>query len=223
MSDLIMPDLHPSQFQNNTINKVSNNTKSTKTFVDLNNEKNNIDVSSTIKDTVDRIGLPPKSFPLTENDTEFSESNTGYTRFGETSLTYLFFSKDNITNIQNVIKMLVHKQLNYVISNQSITDLEIIMRSIFLAYSEHPPLIDSTMSSEQILMLQKLYTKEVARLNELVINTTVPLICSQIQQYLDYLRDSSSGLRTIPRSINTSNSGEKQYRSITNVLLGSSL
>ena len=97
------------------------------------------------------------------------------------------------------------------------------MRSVFLAYSEHPPLLDETMSKEKIKFLLKLYTREVARLNQLVIDTIVPKVCSQVQAYLDYLRDSSSGLRTIPRAISTSISGTKSYRSITNILTGSSL
>ena len=97
------------------------------------------------------------------------------------------------------------------------------MRSIFLSCSEHPLLIDETMPKEEINILLKLYTNEVARLNQLVIDTIVPLICSQLQQYISYLQDSSRGLQPIPRSINTSVTGTKQFRSITNILTGSSL
>jgi hypothetical protein len=119
--------------------------------------------------------------------------------------------------------MLVYKQMNYVISDQNVTDLQIVMRSVFLAYSEHPPLLDETMSKEKIKFLLKLYTLEVARLNQLVIDTIVPDICSQVQAYLHYLRDAGTPLKTIPRAISTSVAGEKAYRSVTNVLLGTPL
>ena len=215
------PDLHPSQFQNNI--SVSNNIKSTRTLISLTNERKNVFQS----DTFDISKLEPqKSFNLTSDDKSLSGSNTRFlfkNLYGETPLTFLFFSKDNIDNIQNLTKMLVYKQMNYTISNQNITDLHIIMRSVFLSYSEHPPLLDETMAKEKIDKLKKLYTKEVDRLNTLVIDIVVPKVCSGVQAYLDYLRDSSSGLRTIPRSVNTSVAGTKQFRSITNILTGSSL
>ena len=222
MSDkLLNPDLHPSQFQNNTINNVSNNIKSTRTLVSLANQRKNIFGELEISKLE-----APGSFNFTLDDKSLSGSNTRFlfkNLYGETPLTFLFFSEDNIHNIQNLTKMLVYKEMNYVISEQNITDLQIVMRSIFLSLSEHPPLIDETMSKQRINQLLKLYTQEVDRLNTLVIDTIVPKVCSGVQAYLDYLRDSSSGLRTIPRSISTSVAGTKQYRSVTSTLLGTTL
>jgi len=229
---LVNPNLHPSQFQNNAVNDVSNNIKETRTLVGLTNERKNIfglkgDKDKDNSQMVDISKLEsPGTYAFTSDDQQLSGSNTRFlfkNLYGETPLTFLFFSEDNIHNIQNLTKMLVYKQMNYIISDQNVTDLQIVMRSIFLAYSEHPKLIDETMSKAEISFLLKQYTNEIARLNQLVISSIVPKVCSQVQQYLDYLRDSSSGLRTIPRSINTSISGTKAYRSITNILTGSSL
>lgn len=222
---LINTDLHPSQFQNNSVNNVSNNIKETRTLVSLTNERKNIFGSKDTSTDISKLESPG-SYDLTVNDKQLSGSNTRFlfkNLYGETPLTFLFFSEDNINNIQNLTKMLVYKQMNYVISNQNVTDLQIILRSVFLAYSEHPKLIDETMSKKEINMLLKLYTNEVARLNQLVIDTIVPKICSQVQQYLSYLKDANSPIQPIPRSLNTSISGTKQYRSITSTLLGTPL
>jgi len=228
--NLANPDMHPSQFQNNAINNVSNNIKQNRTLVSLTNERKNVFGLNSDQENSQQIDISklesPGTYAFTSDDAKVSGSNTRFlfkNLYGETPLTFLFFSEDNIRNIQNLTKMLVYKQMNNVISDQNVTDLQIVMRSIFLAYSEHPKLIDETMSKEEISVLLKQYTNEVDRLNQLVINSIVPDICSQVQAYLDYLRDSSSGLRTIPRAISTSISGTKSYRSITNILTGSSL
>lgn len=231
-SNLANPDMHPSQFQNNAINNVSNNIKQTRTLVSLTNERKNVfglnnDQGQENSQIVDISKLEaPGTYAFTSDDKQLSGSNTRFlfkNLYGETPLTFLFFSEDNIRNIQNLSKMLVYKQMNYVISDQNVTDLQIVMRSIFLAYSEHPPLLDETMPKEKINILLKMYTQEVARLNQLVIDAIVPDICSQVQQYLDFLRDSGTPLRTIPRAQSTSIAGTKAYRSATNVWLGTPL
>lgn len=228
--NLVNPDMHPSQFQNNAINSVSNNIKETRTLVSLTDERKNVfglnnDQENSQKIDISNLEAPGK-YAFTSDDQKLSGSNTRFlfkNLYGETPLTFLFFSEDNIRNIQNLTKMLVYKQMNYVISDQNVTDLQIILRSIFLSYSEHPKLIDETMSEEEIQFLKKQYTNEIARLNQLVLSTIVPKVCSQIQAYLDYLNDSSSGLRTIPRAQSTSIAGTKAYRSATNVWLGTPL
>lgn len=231
-ANLVNPDMHPSQFQNNVINNVSNNIKETRTLVSLTNERKNIfglnsDQNQDNSQIVDISKLEsPGTYAFTSDDAQVSGSNTRFlfkNLYGETPLTFLFFSKDNIRNIQNLTKMLVYKQMNHVISDQNVTDLQIILRSVFLAYSEHPPLLDETMPKEKINLLLKMYTQEVAKLNQLVIDTIVPKICSQVQQYLDFLRDSGTPLRTIPRAQSTSIAGTKAYRSATNVWLGTPL
>lgn len=230
-ANLVNPDMHPSQFQNNAINNVSNDIKETRTLVSLTNERKNVfglnNDQGKENSQIDISKLEsPGAYAFTSDDKQLSGSNTRFlfkNLYGETPLTFLFFSEDNIRNIQNLSKMLVYKQMNYVISDQNVTDLQIILRSIFLAYSEHPKLIDETMSKTEISLLLKMYTNEVERLNELCVNIIVPKVCSQVQQYLDYLHDSSSGLRTIPRAISTSIAGTKAYRSVTSTLLGTPL
>lgn len=165
-------------------------------------------------------------YSLTVDDEMLSESNTKYifrNLYGETLLTSLFFSKTNIENIQKVIRFIVFKETKYVIDNQSINELLIIMRSIFLEYSAHPKLIDEKMSTDEKNMLLTQYRNEVKRLNEIVINTVVPKIVSQMLQYINYLNDASQAPQYMDRPKNESVSGQRQYRSITEVLTGSDL
>lgn len=165
----------------------------------------------------------PGKYNLTPDDKQISGSNTRFlfkNLYGETPLTFLFFSDKNIQNIQNLVKLNVHKEMNYIIDDQSVNELMIIMRSIFLEYSAHPPLISDKMSEKERQVLFKKYTNEVDRLNKIVVREIVPKIVSQIQQYVDYLRDASQQPYYMDKPKNESVKGQKQYRSITQVLAG---
>lgn len=174
------------------------------------------------------IGNLPNSnkHPLTLNDKQISQNNTKQVFkniYDNTLLTEMYFSKQNIQNIQNIIKYLVHKETNYVVDDQSYTELLIVMRSIFLEYSAHPPYIHNDMSQSAKNELYKKYTIEVDRLNQIVVNSIVPKIISQLQQYIDYLKDASTQPTQIERPQNESIAGQRQYRSITQVLIGGNL
>jgi hypothetical protein len=167
----------------------------------------------------------PGSFKLTV-DNKISGSNTRYlfkNLYGETLLTFLFFSEKNIDNIQNLIKFVVHRETKYVIDNQSMNELLIIMRAVFLEYSRHPKLITEDMSKKERNELLKQYSQEVERLNTIVINQIVPKIISQLQQYIDYLKDASEQPYYMDKPQNDSIKGQREYRSTTQVLIGSDL
>lgn len=161
-------------------------------------------------------------YHLTPNDNR-SASNPIKNLVAETLLSQMFFSEQNIQSIQNIIRFLVHKHSNVVIDNQSRQELLIIMRSVYLEYSSHPPIIDSNSPVEEKLKLTPKYTAEVGRLNEITVNQIVPRILSGLQQYLDYIRDASEPQRIMERPTNDSVAGKKEYRSITGVLLGTEL
>jgi tetrahydromethanopterin S-methyltransferase subunit H len=97
------------------------------------------------------------------------------------------------------------------------------MRALFLEYSLHPKLITDKMSEQESAELLKKYTTEVSRLNTIVVNQVVPKIISQIQQYVDYLRDASTQPYYMDKPKNDSVKGQKQYRSTTQVLTGGDL
>lgn len=177
------------------------------------------------KSKIDEL-ISPGSYNFNTNDDSLSGSNTRHlfkNLYGETLLTFLFFSKTNIDNIQDILKFVVHRETKYIIDNQSVNELLIVMRALFLEYSLHPKLITEEMSDKERSELLKKYTKEVERLNMIVINQVVPKIISQIQQYVDYLRDASEQPYYMDKPQNDSVKGQKQYRSTTQVLIGGEL
>lgn len=167
--------------------------------------------------------VSPGAYKLTPDDKDIAKSNTKYmfrNLWGETLLTYLFFSDENVKNIQNLIRLAIHKEFNYVIDNQSVNELLIVMRAIFLEYSAHPPLPKANITEQEKQELYKKYTKEVNRLNKIVIDDVVPRVATQLQQYLDYLRDASKINYQQEQPLNVSIKGQREYRSPTQVWFG---
>lgn len=219
-ASLSNPDFHPSQFQDVNIN-ARDNIKGDRTLLSVREERG----KSLVTDDLNRLESPG-SFKMTVDDKTISGSNTKHmfkNLYGETPLTFLFFSSDNVSNIQKLIRFVVFKETGQKIDDQSQTDLLIIMRSIFLEYHRHPLLIDETMKEAQKRELLKQYTLEVSRLNELVINETVPRIISNLEQYVHYLYDCSSQPVPMEKPKSDSVSGTRTLRSTTQILLGGSL
>jgi hypothetical protein len=210
-------NLHPSQYQINN----GGNLKQNRTLLSVTQEREKILSTDNLK----KLESPGKyNFTVDDNTLRGTNTNSLFKNlYGETPLTFLFFSKQNVDNVQKLIRMLVNKHTGQNIDNQSNTELLIIMRSIFLEYSRHPKLIDESMSENVKKQLLTQYTLEVDRLNKLVLDATVPLIISQLQQYLIYLDDASSPLRVMDKPLSTSVKGTKNYRSSTQVLLGGDL
>lgn len=145
--------------------------------------------------------------------------NISKTVYAKNLLADLFFSDSNIKNIQNLIKFTVHAKTSERIDDQSQDELFIIMRSVFLSYAQFPPALENGLTNDETNAIKEMYRKEIHRLNELVINETVPDIISQLKQYKDYLRDISTA-PFIENPQNVSIKGQREYRSITEVLTG---
>jgi hypothetical protein len=214
-------DAHPSFFQDVNIN-AKENLKNKRTLLSVTTDRE----SKLVTSNLNKLESSGK-FNFTEDkNVELTGSNTRHlfrNLYGETPLTFLFFSKENINNIQNVIRHLIYKEIFQVIDTQNLTELMIIMRSIFLEYHRHPKLLTPNMSESEKSKLTKQYTDEVSRLNDLVINDTVPKIISQLQQYIDYLKDCSTPRSIMEKPESTSVTGTRNIRSVTNVLLGTTL
>ena len=214
-------DAHPTFFQDVNIN-AKENIKNQRTLLSVSVDRESKLVTSDLNKLES-----PGNFNFTERkDVELTGSNTRHlfrNLYGETPLTFLFFSKQNINNIQNVIRHLIYKELLQVIDYQDNTELMIIMRSIFLEYHRHPKLLTPYMSDSEKIKISQEYTDEVKRLNELVINDTVPRIISQLQQYINYLKDSSTPRYIMDKPKSDSVSGIRSLRSVTSVLLGTQL
>ncbi len=120
----------------------------------------------------------------------------------QTQLNQLFFSKANMSIIQNKIRYQVYlnTEKKHIIDNQSDVELEIVMRSVYLQHSPNLP----NQIKEQIVYL-----------NDLVTNWCVEKIIPEIYQYFGYLKEVSHMPVPIEHPVNISSKGTKNLRSVT--------
>lgn len=85
-----------------------------------------------------------------------------------------FFSPENIANLQRQIKSAVKVRGGYSIDDQSVDELQIIMRSFYLQYGKNLPTN---------------IPGQIAELNKLVIDWSTPTIISEIEMHMHYQRD----------------------------------
>jgi hypothetical protein len=106
-------------------------------------------------------------------------------------LSRAFFSIENQQILQNGIRAGVYQQSSgkYIISQQSITDLKMIMRALFLEHSANRP--------DHI-------ADQIRELNEYVLNYCIPRVFSEAKGYLKYIQDASTLVVPLARPIHAS-------------------
>ena len=118
-----------------------------------------------------------------------------------TTLSEVFFSKENIDYIQNKIQSSVINETNgrHRIGRQSDTELSIIMRSVFLQFARNSD-ID--------------IRGQITELDNKVVEECVPTILSGIEQYLKYKNDVSTLRKPIemPQSFNSKGEKSLEYK-----------
>ncbi len=114
-----------------------------------------------------------------------------------TPLTQSFFSPENAKLIQNAIRRYVFEKSQpkgYVIDDQSMDELKIIMRAIYYQYGRNLPFD---------------IPQQVTELNEKVVNWSAPHILSAVEHYYYYLNDISHMPVPLQQAQNLSASGTK--------------
>ena len=113
------------------------------------------------------------------NNKSTSYKNAMVGNLENTLLSNAFFSAENIQIIQNSIKAGVYHLSNgqHVIGNQDEDTLKIIMRSIFLQFSNNNP---------------NNITQQITDLNKLVTEYCIPNINNEADAYLKYKKDVST-------------------------------
>jgi hypothetical protein len=94
-------------------------------------------------------------------------------------LSQVFFSAENIQIIQNGLRAGVHamSEGRFMVPNQNLDTLKIIMRSIYLQYAQN---------------IADRITEEVERLNTMVLDYAVPNVYGEAVAYMNYIRDQST-------------------------------
>ena len=118
-----------------------------------------------------------------------------------TLLNTVYFSKDNLDIVQNMIRYRIFKKSNekFVISRQSDLDVIVIMRSIFL---QHSPNLSCKIK------------EQISYLNNLVVEWIIPRVYSEIEQHIGYINNVEFLPTPIGRPLNLSSKGERTLKSI---------
>lgn len=173
-----------------------------------------------VKDLLDNKSLQEVQFSLLRNgrvDIEgipiegsyslYEEKDTGTRKYRteavkgiltENRLQEVFFSKENIDIIQRLIiyHVKVQSKGTYNITRQSDSNLQVIMRSVYLQYGKN--------QNNNIV-------QQVKELNNMVLGYAVPNILSNISQYLYYKKDVSRLPIPIDRPMYISPAGTRTH------------
>lgn len=108
-----------------------------------------------------------------------------------------FFTRENVRRIQEALKKGVYEasgNKKYQISEQSVDEITMIMRAMYLQYSRNTP-----------------YNIEgqVKELNDMVVKWSVPRILSEVEAHFHYLKDISTLPVPLPQPIHLSSAGTK--------------
>jgi hypothetical protein len=127
--------------------------------------------------------------------TEYRESMTNV--WENNVLSQVFFSAENIQIIQNALRKGVFdlSKGKYIVPNQNIDALKIIMRSNYLTFAEH--------HKEDI-------TGQVERLNQFVLDYCVPFVFNETKFYMKYLEDQS----TIAMPFDKTSKNDRMYKQL---------
>jgi hypothetical protein len=142
---------------------------------------------------------PPKPFFLTpeKKNIQYYENNSLVGIQTVTPLSKAFFSEKNFDQIQNMIRYNVYLRSGkkHIIGRQSDTQLQIIMRSIYLQNSKN---------------LQTDIKNQIKELNKLVLDYCVPNILVEVEQYMQYKVSVSKIPEPIPLAVSTNNTDKNQ-------------
>lgn len=120
-----------------------------------------------------------------------------------TSLSDMFFSKENVDRIQKKIKSAVKTMSNGKFRmdvDQDELELNLAMRAVFLDYGKNLP---------------NHLVRQVKVLNQQVLDYIMPEVMTNVNQYYGYLKDISQPYKTLPRPMNVNNAGTKTLPSMT--------
>jgi Family of unknown function (DUF5761) len=166
-------------------------------------------IETQVDNSWNKVGKNYKEYSLSENIKITKKSRNvvydmlrGIQEPGVFSM--LFFSCENIAEIQKLIKYNVYKQGKFRIDNQAEQEILIIMRAIYLQFAKIPS-------------QQEYYTQEIARLNQMVTERAIRTILSEITQQQKYLYDIANPVYIKSYGINDTITG-KDIRDTSDII-----
>jgi len=135
------------------------------------------------------------SYPKQTEKTFASDMLRG--NWDHTALSDAFFTRSNANKIQEEMKKEIYRisgPKKWVIDNQDVDELKMIMRAMYLQYGKNNPFdIEG----------------QINELNQLVVKWSVPRIMSEIEQYNYYLNDISHMPIPLQQPMNMSSAGTR--------------
>ena len=130
------------------------------------------------------------------NSTKYSFRDSMAGNWYDTQLSNAFFSSKNIQIIQNGIRAGVYNKSNqqYVVAEQNMDELQIIMRAIFLQYSKNLP---TNIPSQ------------IKDLNKIVLEYSINQVYGEADGYMKYKRDASTLVVPLAMPIMVSTNGKQ--------------
>ena len=117
--------------------------------------------------------------------------------WAENTLNRAFFSPENMKILQNAIRKEVYdrsKEKKWVIDEQSVDELQIVMRAIYFQYGKN---------------LENNIPGQIKDLNDLVVEYIVPKILSEVSMYFYYLEDISKLPTPLSHPVTMTSAGTK--------------
>lgn len=136
------------------------------------------------------------------NKDDIAKKNILYGTLTRSDLSDTFFSNSNMNRIQKqlIYRVYVASGGKYKISPQSNTELQVIMRAMYLQYGKNLPYkIDD----------------QINELNRHVVEFCLPKVISEIKQYMFYVNDIQRLPAQISLPINVSSAGTRTLKSVT--------
>jgi hypothetical protein len=198
---------------NNTVNNIKKNNMQQNITINLDNNKNKINTLNvpfnmdTFNNTKYNDGYDMTQNINNDNTVHYNGDNSSLALrsvlMNNTSLSKLFFSKENVDRIQKKIKTSVitlSKGKFKMDVDQDEIELNLAMRAVFLDHGKN---------------LENYLVRQVKVLNQHVLDSIMPEIMTNIQQYYGYLKDISQPYTTLARPMNVNNAGTKTLPSMT--------
>jgi hypothetical protein len=145
--------------------------------------------------------IPDKPNYGIEGDDRFSRQAISGLH-AKTKLNQAFFSEDNINYIQDELRYSVHQKTGIVIDNQSVDELRIIMRGIYLQEFPYTPGNEAD---------------DIRELNKKVLAFSVDQVSNAVLHHKKFLNDLKNPLKHMDRPLYASGSGTKGSYDINNV------
>ncbi len=167
----------------------------------INNSKYNNGIGR-VNITNQNVGSDYKLFDNSEYKFDTTLSNGIQGIHCVNRLNKVYFSKENINRLQDLIRYNVYIKSNkkYIVDNQSETELLIIMRGVFLEYGKNLP---------------NNITEQINELDKYILNYCVTEIINEVNQYNNYIDYANKLPVPLELPQNLSNAGSKTLRSVT--------